>query len=81
MEYLDTKYFSYANPEDSFPRKAFIRSIEFFSGQPKLYNLYRNYQNQPENWEDFWDGCIDILELNVKSVSYTHLTLPTSDLV
>ena len=66
MEYLDTKYFSYANPEDSFPRKAFIRSIEFFSGQPKLYNLYRNYQNQPENWEDFWDGCIDILELNVK---------------
>ena len=45
MEYLDTKYFSYANPDDSFPKKAFIRSIEFFSGQPKLYNLYRNYQN------------------------------------
>ena len=70
MEYLDTKYFSYANPEDSFPRKALIRSIEFFSGQPKLYNLYRNYQTHPEDWEDFWDGCID-------TVSYTHLTLPT----
>ena len=66
MEYLDTKYFSYANPDDSFPKKALIRSIEFFSGQPKLYNLYRNYQKHPENWEDFWDGCIDILDLNVK---------------
>ena len=66
MEYLDTKYFSYANPDDSFPKKALIRSIEFFSGQPKLYSLYRNYQNHPENWEDFWDGCIDILDLNVK---------------
>ena len=66
MEYLDTKYFSYANPEDSRTRKAFIRSIEYFSGQPKLYKLYRDYQTNPQNWESFWDGCMDKLELDVQ---------------
>ena len=65
MEYLDTKYFSYANPEDSFSRKAFIRSIEFFSGQPKLYKLYRDYQINSGQWDNFWDGCVDKLKLNV----------------
>ena len=65
MEYLDTKYFSYANPEDSFSRKAFIRSIEFFSGQPKLYKLYRDYQINSGQWDNFWDGCVDKLKLDV----------------
>ena len=34
MEYLDTKYFSYADPDDPIHRKALIRSIEYVSGQP-----------------------------------------------
>ena len=66
MVYLETKYFSYANPEDSRTRKVFIRSIEYFSGQPKLYKLYRDYQKNPQKWESFWDGCMDKLELNVQ---------------
>ena len=65
MDYLDTKYFSYANPDDSFSKKALIRTIEYFSGQPRLYKLYREYQTNAENWDDFWDGCIDKLELQV----------------
>ena len=44
MEYLDTKYFSYADPNYPIHRKALIRSIEFVSGQPYLYNIYREYQ-------------------------------------
>ena len=66
MEYLDTKYFSYASPDDPIHRKALIRSIEFFSGQPYLYNIYKEYQKNPDKWESFWDGCVELLELNVK---------------
>ena len=55
MEYLDTKYFSYADPNDPIHRKALIRSIEFVSGQPYLYNIYREYQKNPKRWDSFWD--------------------------
>ena len=65
MEYLDTKYFSYADPNDPIHRKALIRSIEFVSGQPYLYNIYREYQKNPERWNSFWDGCVDLLQLDV----------------
>ena len=65
MEYLDTKYFSYADPNDPIHRKALIRSIEFVTGQPYLYNIYRKYQKNPEKWKSFWDGCIDLLQLDV----------------
>ena len=65
MEYLDTKYFSYADPNDPIHRKALIRSIEFVSGQPYLYNIYREYQKNPEKWESFWDGCVDLLKLDI----------------
>ena len=65
MEYLDTKYFSYADPKDPIHRKALIRSIEFVSGQPYLYNIYREYQKNPDRWNSFWDGCVDLLQLDV----------------
>ena len=65
MEYLDTKYFSYASPNDPIHRKALIRSIEFVSGQPYLYNIYREYQKNPERWKSFWDGCVDLLKLDI----------------
>ena len=65
MEYLDTKYFSYADPNDPIHRKALIRSIEFVSGQPYLYNIYREYQKNPERWKSFWDGCVDLLKLDI----------------
>jgi putative hemolysin len=65
MEYLDTKYFSYADPNDPIHRKALIRSIEFVSGQPYLYNIYREYQKNPERWNSFWDGCVDLLQLDI----------------
>ena len=76
MDYLDTKYFSYANPDDSFSKKALIRTIEYFSGQPRLYKLYREYQNNAENWDDFWDGCIDKLELQVNFNEEKIINIP-----
>ena len=76
MDYLDTKYFSYANPDDSFSKKALIRTIEYFSGQPMLYKLYREYQTNAENWDDFWDGCIDKLELQVNFNEEKIINIP-----
>ena len=65
MDYIESKYFSYADPEDPVLKKILIRSIEFISGQPTIFKLYRKYQESPEKWKSFW------------AVSYTHLTLPT----
>ena len=66
MDYIDSKYFSYADPEDPILKKILIRSIEFLTGQPKLFKLYRRYQENPKHWTSFWDGCVDLLELKIK---------------
>jgi putative hemolysin len=65
MEYIESKYFSYADPDDPIVRKILIRSIEYCSGQPTIYNLYRKYQENPSNWKSFWDGCVDLLNLEI----------------
>ena len=65
MEYIESKYFSYADPDDPFIRKVLIRSIEYFAGQPKIFKLYRKYQENPTKWESFWDGCVNLLNLTI----------------
>ncbi|MEE2668058.1 MAG: lysophospholipid acyltransferase family protein [Pseudomonadota bacterium] len=76
MEYLDTKYFSYADPNDPPLKKAFIRLIEYFSGQPYLYNLYREYQKNSNQWDNFWDGCVEQLKLNIEYNNEKLLNVP-----
>lgn len=65
MDYIDSKYFSYADPEDPILKKFLIRSIEYLTGQPKLFKLYRSYQEKPERWKSFWDGCVNLLKLRI----------------
>ena len=65
MEYIESKYFSYADPDDPWYRKLIIRTIESLAGQPALYKLYRQYQSNPENWDNFWHGCLDQLRLKL----------------
>ena len=65
MEYIDSKYFSYADPDDPFLKRLIIRSIEYISGQPELYKLYNEYQRSPELYKNFWEGSIKKLNLNV----------------
>ena len=72
MDYIDSKYFSYADPEDPILKKILIRSIEFLTGQPKLFKLYRRYQENPNLWKSFWDGCVDLLKLKI-SISNSDL--------
>ena len=65
MDYIDSKYFSYADPDDPILKKFLIRSIEYLTGQPKLFKLYRSYQEKPERWKSFWDGCVNLLKLRI----------------
>ena len=65
MEYIESKYFSYADPDDPWYRKLIIRTIESLAGQPALYKLYREYQENPNNWDSFWHGCLDQLKLKL----------------
>ena len=65
MDFIESKYFSYADPEDPVLKKILIRSIEFISGQPTIFKLYRKYQESPEKWKSFWDGCVQLLGLKI----------------
>ena len=64
-EYIESKYFSYADPDDSWLRQIIIRSIESIAGQPALFKLYREYQENPSKWDSFWHGCVDQLKLDL----------------
>jgi putative hemolysin len=78
MDYTESKYFSYADPDDPFIRKFLIRGIEFLSGQPTIYKLYRKYQENPEKWSNFWEGCVDLLELKIDLSSEQMVKIPES---
>ena len=78
MDYIDSKYFSYADPEDPILKKVLIRSIEYITGQPKLFKLYRRYQKNPNHWKSFWDGCIDLLQLKINISDIDLDKIPTT---
>ncbi len=78
MDYIDSKYFSYADPEDPILKKILIRSIEFLTGQPKLFKLYRRYQENPNLWKSFWDGCVDLLKLKISISNFDLEKIPST---
>ena len=78
MDYIDSKYFSYADPEDPILKKILIRSIEFLTGQPKLFKLYRRYQENPNQWKNFWDGCVNLLKLKISISNFDLEKIPSS---
>ena len=78
MDYIDSKYFSYADPEDPILKKILIRSIEFLTGQPKLFKLYRRYQENPNLWKSFWDGCVDLLKLKITISNFDLEKIPST---
>ena len=78
MDYIDSKYFSYADPEDPILKKILIRSIEFLTGQPKLFKLYRRYQENPNQWKNFWDGCVNLLKLKISISNFDLEKIPST---
>ena len=75
MEYIESKYFSYADPDDPWYRKLIIRFIESLAGQPALFKLYHEYQENPQKWESFWHGCLD--QLRLKLYYNDNIQIPT----
>ena len=78
MDYIDSKYFSYADPEVPVLKKILIRSIEFLTGQPKLFKLYRRYQENPDQWKNFWDGCVNLLKLKISISNFDLEKIPST---
>ena len=77
MEYIDSKYFSYADPDDPYLKRLIIRTIESLSGQPELYKLYNEYQRSPELYTNFWEGSVKKLNLNVNFSEQALKQIPT----
>ena len=73
----DSRSFIYRGIEKGPKGIIFVKNNDFFS------RLVREGENGfPESYMDGWWDTPDLLTvLDVISVSYTHLTLPTSDLV
>lgn len=57
--------FSYAEPTDPVPRRLAIRTIERFTGQPRLKRLYLQHQRWPRPGESFWQSALRLLEIQV----------------
>lgn len=63
---LDAKSFTYSTPAQPLHQRAVIQIIEKLTGQLQIWNLYREYQNEPPaNYENFWDAAVKKLNLNV----------------
>ena len=59
--------FSYSRPEQALWRRAFIRSIEWISGQPKMERLYRSWTaNKPEG-ENIFQAGVRLLDLKIET--------------
>jgi putative hemolysin len=61
-----TPDFTYASPADAPAKQWLIRLIERLSGQPRLFQLYRAYQREPEPRQEFWSAAVRALELKLR---------------
>jgi len=68
--------FSYSRPEHSFFRRAFIRGSEVASGQLRLKRLYREFRDNPQPNESFFDAAVRLLVLDVQCTSNCRASLP-----
>lgn len=62
---LDAKSFTYASPSHLPWQRFLIRTIERLTGQLKVWRLYREYQNETEQYDSFWDAAIKKLDVTV----------------
>lgn len=71
--------FSYA--DDSMPlwQRGLVRAIEILTGQPTLARLYRDFQQHGLPREDFWEGAVRRLALDVRcDLNRLQAATPTS---
>jgi len=64
--------FSFATPDDGPFRRALIRLVERWTGQPELLRLYMQNRAAPRASESFFDAALRLLRLDVR---YDHTKL------
>lgn len=57
--------FSFATPEDGAVKRALIRFVERWTGQPDLLRLYMQNRAEPRQGEAFFDAALRLLRLDV----------------
>ena len=68
--------FSYADPSDAWWRRALIKSVEYFSGQPQLLELYRQWAANPPEGENFFAAAVRLLGLKLDLGSDAFAKVP-----
>jgi putative hemolysin len=63
---LNAKSFTYASTDHSIWQRSFIKTIEKLTGQLKIWRLYREYQNETDQYSDFWEAAIKKLDVTVQ---------------
>lgn len=70
--------FTYADPAFPLPKRALIRAIEKFTGQPRLKQLYLENQRNPVEGESFFGASVRQLRLDVRYDAAQLAKIPTT---
>ncbi len=74
---LTHRSFTYASEDHNPLQSFFIRTIETFTGQLKIWKLYHDYTlEDPLTRDDFWDAAVKKLGLNVEYDEQALLSMP-----
>jgi putative hemolysin len=57
--------FSYSSPDQPWLTRVVIQGAEIAGGRQRLKKLYRQYENGPQAYEDFFDAAIRLLRLRI----------------
>lgn len=68
--------FTYADPADSWPRRALIRAVESLTGQPRIHRLYLHNRDKRLEGESFWAACFRVMDIALAIDGAAHLDWP-----
>lgn len=68
--------FTYADPADSWPRRALIRAVESLTGQPRIHRLYLENRDKLLPGESFWAACFRVMDIALATEGTAHLNWP-----
>ena len=77
---LTHKNFTYASSDHNLFQTFLIRTVETFTGQLKIWKLYKDYtQEDPDTRDNFWNAAVKKLDLNVKYDERALAAIPQAD--
>ena len=70
--------FSYASDDDPWSKRTLIRTVERFSGQPRLRNAYERWSSQPNRGENIFSAGLRCLNINLDVAPESLARIPKS---